>query len=85
MPGTWTLCSMNSGKAVDGEGRDEVQHRHRQVDLDAARGFFLRLHREHRQLGDADTAKATDEFLMMFIDSLVSGGMTMRNAIGSST
>ena len=31
------------------------------------------------------TANATDEFLMMFIDSLVSGGMTMRNAIGSST
>ena len=24
------------------------------------------------------TANATDEFLMMFIDSLVSGGMTMR-------
>ena len=31
------------------------------------------------------TANATDEFLTMFIDSLVSGGMTMRNAIGSST
>ena len=31
------------------------------------------------------TANATDEFLMMFIDSLVNGGMTMRNAIGSST
>jgi hypothetical protein len=29
-----------------------------------------------------DTAKATDEFLKMFIDSLVSGGMMMRNAIG---
>jgi hypothetical protein len=25
-----------------------------------------------------DTAKATDEFLKMFIDSLVSGGMMMR-------
>ena len=32
-----------------------------------------------------DTANATDEFLMMFIDSLVSGGMMMRKAIGSST
>ena len=32
-----------------------------------------------------DTAKATDEFLKMFIDSLVSGGMMMRKAIGSST
>ena len=31
------------------------------------------------------TANATDEFLTMFIDSLVSGGMTMRNAIGRST
>ena len=41
--------------------------------------------REQGQLGDADTANATEEFLMMFIDSLVSGGMTMRNAIGSST
>ena len=28
---------------------------------------------------------AIDEFLMRFIVSLVSGGMTMRNAIGSST
>jgi len=32
-----------------------------------------------------DTAKATDEFLNTFIASLVSGGMTMRNACGSST
>ena len=32
-----------------------------------------------------DTAKATEEFLTMFIDSLVSGGMMMRSAIGSST
>ena len=31
------------------------------------------------------TANATDEFLMMFIDSLVSGGMTIRNAIGRIT
>ena len=31
------------------------------------------------------TAKATAEFLTMFIDSLVSGGMTMRKAIGSRT
>ena len=31
------------------------------------------------------TANATDEFLTMFMLSLVSGGMTMRNAIGSST
>ena len=31
------------------------------------------------------TANATEEFLMMFIASDVSGGMTMRNAIGSST
>ena len=31
------------------------------------------------------TAKATDEFLTMFMLSLVSGGMTMRKAIGSST
>ena len=28
---------------------------------------------------------ATDEFLKMFIDSLVSGGITIRYAIGSST
>ena len=32
-----------------------------------------------------DTANATDEFLKMFIVSLVSGGMMMRNALGSST
>ncbi len=32
-----------------------------------------------------DTAKATDEFLKMFIVSLVSGGRMMRNAMGSST
>ncbi len=31
------------------------------------------------------TAKATAEFLTMFMLSLVSGGMTMRKAIGSST
>ena len=34
---------------------------------------------------DTDTANATEEFLKMFIVSLVSGGMMMRNAIGSST
>ena len=33
----------------------------------------------------APLAKATEEFLTMFIDSLVSGGITMRRAIGSST
>ena len=32
-----------------------------------------------------DTANATDEFLKMFIVSLVSGGTMMRNAIGNST
>ena len=32
-----------------------------------------------------DTANATDEFFKMFIDSLVSGGMMMRNAIGRIT
>ena len=31
------------------------------------------------------TAKATEEFLMMFIASEVSGGMTMRKAIGRIT
>ena len=35
--------------AVDGKCRDDVQRRHRQVDLDAARGFFLRLHGKHRE------------------------------------
>ena len=53
MPGTWTRFSMNARDPVDRERRDEVQHRHREVDLDAARGLLLRLHREHRQLGDA--------------------------------
>jgi hypothetical protein len=32
-----------------------------------------------------DTAKATDEFFKRFIDSLVSGGMMMRKAIGRMT
>src|SRR5690606_38615198 len=32
-----------------------------------------------------ETAKATDEFLKMFIVSLVSGGMMMRSPMGSST
>src|SRR5438552_7037876 len=39
--------------AVDGEGRDEIQPGDGEVDLDAARGFLLRLHRKHRQLRDA--------------------------------
>ena len=30
-----------------------------------------------------DTANATEEFLSKFIDSLVSGGQMMRNAIGN--
>ena len=54
MPGTWTRVLDQQRDAVDGEGRDEVERGHGQVDLDAARGLFLRLHREHRQLGDAD-------------------------------
>ncbi len=37
--------------AVDGECRDHVQARHRQVDFDAARGFLLCLHGEHGQFG----------------------------------
>jgi len=32
-----------------------------------------------------DTAKATDEFLSKFIDSLVSGGQMVRNAMGNNT
>ena len=32
-----------------------------------------------------DTAKATDEFFSRFMDSLVSGGRMMRNAIGRMT
>src|SRR5664279_6661103 len=40
------------GEPVHRECRDEVQAGDGEVDLDAARGLFLRLHREHRQLGD---------------------------------
>ena len=40
------------GDAVDGKGGDEVQAGHREVHLDAARGFFLRLHGEHGEFGD---------------------------------
>ena len=32
-----------------------------------------------------DTAKATEEFLMMFMDSEVNGGITIRKAMGKST
>src|SRR4051794_2048356 len=39
--------------AVDGEGRDEVEDRDREVHLDWPRSLFTRLHGEHRQLGDA--------------------------------
>ena len=37
--------------AVDRKRRDDVQRGHRQIDLDAARGFFLRLHGEHGEFG----------------------------------
>src|SRR5206468_12376682 len=42
------------GEPVHRERRDEVERRHGEVDLDAARCLFLRLHREHGQLGDRD-------------------------------
>src|SRR5260221_10152235 len=41
-------------QAVDRERRHEVQERHREVDLDAARGLLGGLLREESQLGDAD-------------------------------
>src|SRR6186713_2721895 len=39
---------------VDRKGRDGIQRRHRQVDFNAARGLFLRLHGEHGEFGDGD-------------------------------
>ena len=42
-------------QAVDAERGGDVQPGHRQVHLDAARGLLLRLHREHRQFGDAES------------------------------
>ena len=83
MPGTRRRCSMNKG-TVDDESGHEIQPRHGQIDFNAARGFFLCLHGKHGHLGNRHR-KATEEFLMMFMLSLVSGGMTMRNAMGSST
>src|SRR5205085_6817905 len=40
--------------AVHGEGRHRIHRRHADVDLDAARGLLLRLHREPGELRDRD-------------------------------
>ena len=58
----------NLADAVDDtEGADEITaRRHRQISMPRW-SSSLRLHREHRQLGDAPTANATDEFLTMFM------------------
>ena len=47
--------------AVDGEGGDEIQPAHRQVDLDAARGLLLRLQGEQGELGCTLLVEIPDE------------------------
>jgi hypothetical protein len=62
----------------------KYRERHREVDLAQPRDVSSCACIAKNVSSLMLTANATDEFLMMFIDSLVSGGITMRRPLAAA-